>query len=105
MNESAKAERQGTEKFKTMIKKKVMALHALNWYYGNICSRKCPLEKQREHYEKMREIIKGHEDFLITHKMFIEIMHQKHNICGLSDEEIYKVDKNFWKFDCKYHLW
>ncbi len=84
---------------------KVKALHALNWYYGNICSCKCLPEKQREHYDRMREIIKGHEDFLITHKMFIKIMHEKHDICGLSDEEIYKFDKNFWKLDCKYHLW
>ena len=105
MKESARVEQQGTEKFKTMIKKKVKALHALNWYYGNICSRKCQSEKQREHYEKMCGIIKGHEDFLITHRMFIEIMHKKHNVCGLSDEEIYKIDKNFFKFYCKYHLW
>ena len=90
MKESARVEQQGTEKFKTMIKKKVKALHALNWYYGNICSRKCQSEKQREHYEKMCGIIKGHEDFLITHRMFIEIMHKKHNVCGLSDEEIHK---------------
>ncbi|MFH1145700.1 MAG: hypothetical protein V1707_01925 [bacterium] len=79
-----------------MIKKKVKALHALNLYYGNICSRKCPPKKQREHYEKMRGIIKGHEDFLITHKMFIKIMREKHNICGLSDEEIKKGSNPAW---------
>lgn len=53
--------------------KKVKAIHALNWYYGNICSRKCPEDKQREHYDHMRAIILGHEDFLITHKLLVNV--------------------------------
>ncbi len=84
--------------------KPVKALHALNWYYGNICSRKCPEEKQREHYERMQEIIRGHEDFMITHKAFIAVMHEKHHVCGLTDEELHRSTHDFWKFDCNYYL-
>jgi hypothetical protein len=82
------------------MSKPVKALRALNWYYGNICTRKCPQEKQREHYERMREIIRGHEDFMITHKMFIKIMHEKHHVCGLSDSELRRPTYDFWKFNC-----
>jgi hypothetical protein len=80
--------------------RKVKAIHALNWYYGNICTRKCPEEKQKEHYDRMREIIKGHEEYPITHKLFIRVMHEKHHVCGLSDEELHRPTKGFWKLDC-----
>jgi hypothetical protein len=78
----------------------IKALHALNWYYGNICTRICQQEKQREHCEHMRELIRGHEDFLITHKMFVKIMHKKHHVCSLTDEQLRHRDPNFWKLDC-----
>jgi hypothetical protein len=80
--------------------KKVKAIHALSWYYGNICSRKCPEDRQKEHYDRMREIIRGHEEYLITHKMFIRVMHEKHHVCGLTDEELQKPTHNFWRLDC-----
>jgi len=85
--------------------KPVKTLHALNWYYGNVCSRQCPEDQQHEHYERMRDIIKGYEDFMITHKMFAKVMQEKHHVCGLSDEQVYKRSRDFWKFDCNYHLW
>ncbi len=80
--------------------KKIKALHALNWYYGNICSRKCAQEKQKERYDRMRKIIKGHEEYLITHKMFIRVMHEKHHVCGLSDAELRQPTRNFWRLPC-----
>ena len=81
------------------MSKLVKTIHALNWYYGNICTRKCPEEKQRQHYEQMREIIRGYEDYLITHKLFIKVMQEKHHVCGLSDEELHKPTSHFWKLD------
>ncbi|MFA5945703.1 MAG: hypothetical protein WC802_02215 [Patescibacteria group bacterium] len=77
--------------------KPVKALHALNWYYGNICSRQCPEEKQREHYEQMREIIKDHENFMITHKMFVKVMQEKHCVCESSN--LQQSHRSFWKLD------
>ncbi len=79
------------------MSKPVRAIHALNWYYGNICVRRCPEEKQREHYERMREIIRGHEDFLITHKMFVKVMREKHHVCEASNPG--QAHRNFWKLD------
>ena len=56
---------------------KVKTLHALIWFYGNICVRKCynNSKQQKLFYDKMREIIKGHEDYLITHKLFIKAIY------------------------------
>ncbi|MBI5400200.1 hypothetical protein HZB07_06330 [Candidatus Saganbacteria bacterium] len=81
------------------MKQKVKAKHALNWLHGNICVRKCRdyEDKQRVCYERMRSIIAGHEDFLIAHKLFIQVMRQKHKICDLGDAEFYKRDPNFWR--------
>lgn len=81
------------------MSKPVKALHALNWYYGTICIRKCPEDKQRQHYDRMCEIIRGHEDFMITHKMFIKVMHEKHRVCELSDAQMRKSTRDFWKLD------
>lgn len=50
----------------------------------------------------MREIIRGHEEYLITHKMFVKIMHEKHHVCGLADEELRKPTRDFWKLNCKH---
>ncbi|MBU1613597.1 hypothetical protein KKF59_00400 [Patescibacteria group bacterium] len=80
--------------------KPIKTIHALNWYYGNICSRKCPENRQKEHYDRMCEIIRGHEEYLITHKMFVKVMHEKHHVCGLMDEELRKPTRDFWKLDC-----
>ena len=86
--------------------RKVKALHALNWVYGNICTRHCPEQKQREHYDRMREIIRGHEDYLITHKMFIKIMREKHHIDCLKTENCEGRSHRSWFFHdctlCKY---
>ncbi|MBU1908397.1 hypothetical protein KKF59_04720 [Patescibacteria group bacterium] len=79
--------------------KPIKAIHALNWYYGNICSRKCPENRQKEHYDRMREIIRGHEEYLITHKMFVKVMHERHHVCRLTDEELRKPTRDFWKLD------
>ncbi|NBS71004.1 hypothetical protein EBT31_19170 [bacterium] len=80
------------------MSKLVKTIHALNWYYGNICVRQCPEDKQSEHYERMREIIRGHEDFLITYKMFIKVMREKHRVCEPSSELMYSR-RNYWKLD------
>lgn len=69
----------------------------MNWYFGNICVRKCPEGVQREHYTLMREIIRGHEDFLITQKMFIAVMREKHHLCGLTDEEFRRPTRDFYR--------
>ena len=80
---------------------KVKALHALNWVYGNICTRQCPEQKQREHYDRMREIIRGHENYLITHKMFIKIMREKYHIDCLKIENRNGQSHRSWFFhDC-----
>jgi len=73
-------------------------LHVLNWFFGNICIKKCYYDskKQKRCYDKMREIIKGYEDFLITHKTFIKVMRQKHKVCDLSEEEFRKSEYDFW---------
>lgn len=79
------------------MSKLVKAIHALNWYYGNICVRQCPEDKQVEHYQRMRGIIRGHKDFLITHKMFIKVMQEKHRVCeSLSPQGSYRTS---WKLD------
>lgn len=53
-------------------------------------------EKQNEHYERMLKIVRGHEEYLITHKMFVKVMHEKHNVCGLTDEELRRHRRSFW---------
>lgn len=77
--------------------KPVKALHALNWYYGNICVRQCPEDKQREHYDRMREIIRGHEDFMITHKMFVQVMREKYHVCESLNPQ--QSRRNSWRLD------
>jgi len=78
----------------------IKALHTLNWFYGNICTKKCynDIEKQRKCHEKMIKMIKGNENFLITHKMFVKIMRQKHkDICDISDELFNRDERGFWQ--------
>lgn len=81
-----------------MLKKKVKTIHALSWFHGNICTKKCyhDIDKQKRCYDKMREIIKGNEDFLITHKMFIWVMREKHNVCNLGEAEFRRREIDFW---------
>ena len=81
-----------------MRKRKVKAVHALNWFYGNICTKKCyyDIAKQKKCYDKMKEIIKGYEDYLITQKMFIEVMRKKHKVCDLSEAKFRKSEADFW---------
>lgn len=87
------------------MQRKVKAIHALNWYYGNICARKCPEEIQRQHYDRMLEIIRGHEEFMITHRMFVQVIHEKYDVCGLTDEKLRQTNRNYWNLECKPHLW
>lgn len=86
--------------------KKTKTIHVLNWFHGNICTKKCPLEIEREHYQEMRKLIEGHEDYLITHKLFIKAMREKHKICDLPEEEFRKSTKDFWKHpsSCPWNL-
>lgn len=82
-----------------IMAQKVKTKHALNWFFGNICVRKCydNIDKQRNCYEKMKNIIKGYEDYLITHKMFIKVMRQKHKICDLTEEQFRKRENDFYR--------
>jgi len=77
---------------------KIKTVHALNWLYGNICTKKCysDTKKQRRCYETMKKIIEGNENFMITHKLFIQVMRRKHNVCDVSDEQFYKRERDFW---------
>lgn len=80
--------------------KPIKAIHARNWFFGNICTKKCygNNEKQKSCYDKMAEMIAGHEDYLITHKMFVKVMRQKHkNICDISDELFNRNERDFWR--------
>jgi len=79
--------------------KKVKAIHPRNWFYGNICTKKCyyDIDKQRRCYDQMAEIIKGHEDYLITHKAFILVMRRKHKVCDISDELFSRSEHDFWR--------
>ena len=74
------------------------ALHVLNWFHGNICVKKCygKHDKERKRYEMMRKMIEGHEDYLITHKVFIKVVRQKHKICDISDELFKRSERDFW---------
>lgn len=45
----------------------------------------------------MLEIIKGHEDYMITHKMFIKIMQKKHKVCDISKELFRRNEKDFYR--------
>ena len=74
-------------------------LHVLNWFYGNICTRKCysDVEKQLRCKDKMLEIIKGHENYMITHKMFIKVMREKHNVCDISEELFRRSERDFYR--------
>lgn len=79
-------------------KQKVKAKHALNWFYGNICVKKCydDLDKQRRCNQKMKEMIKGHEDYFISHKDFIRVVREKHRICDISEELFRRSEWDFW---------
>ncbi len=80
--------------------KPIKAIHARNWFFGNICTKKCygNNEKQKSCYDKMAEMIKGHEDYLITHKMFVKVMRQKHkDICDISNELFNRKERDFWR--------
>ena len=82
-----------------MAKIKVKTIHALSWFFGNACTRKCydDTDKQRACYERMKSIIAGYEDFMLTHKLFVWAMREKHKACGLSDIEFRKRDPDFWR--------
>ena len=78
----------------------IKAIHARNWFLGNICTKKCygNNEKQKSCYDKKAKIITGHEDYLITHKMFVKVMRQKRkDICDISDELFNRHEHYFWK--------
>ena len=81
------------------MSKPIKAIHARNWFYGNICTKKCygNNEKQKSCYDKMTKMLEGHEDYLITHKMFVKIMRQKYkDICDISDELFNRSEHDFW---------
>lgn len=45
----------------------------------------------------MTKMLEGHEDYLITHKMFVKIMRQKYkDICDISDELFNRSEHDFW---------
>jgi hypothetical protein len=44
----------------------------------------------------MLEIIASHEDFMISHKLFIWAIREKHKVCTLSEAEFRKSEKDFW---------
>ena len=80
------------------MEKKVKALHALNWFHGNICVKKCysQFKKERSCYDKMKRMMEGHEDYPITHKMFMRIVREKHKICDISEELFSRNERDFW---------
>ena len=42
-------------------------------------------------------MLKGHESYLITHKMFVKIMRQKHrDICDISNGLFDRNESDFW---------
>lgn len=78
----------------------IKTAHARNWFRGNICIKKCynNIEKQKRCYDKMAEMIKGNEDYLITHKMFVKTMRQKHKeSCDIPDELFNRDESDFWR--------
>ncbi|EKD71758.1 MAG: hypothetical protein ACD_46C00105G0003 [uncultured bacterium] len=77
---------------------KYKASHIINWFYGNICTRKCyyNTEKQRECHDKMVNMILGKESLLVSHKIFIKAVRQKYKICDLSENDFNKSERNFW---------
>ena len=79
--------------------KPIKAIHARNWFYENICTKKCYSDnaKQKSCFDKMTNMLKGHEDYLITHKMFVKIMRQKHkDICDIPDKLFNRSERDFW---------
>lgn len=67
-----------------------MAIFAQKKCYGNN-------GKQKDCYDKMIKTLKGHKDYLITHKMFVKVMRQKHkDICDISDELFNRNEHDFW---------
>ncbi|MEK7159485.1 MAG: hypothetical protein AAB575_03375 [Patescibacteria group bacterium] len=78
---------------------KIKTAHARNWFYGNICTKKCyaDIEKQKHCYDKMAEMIKGNEDYFITHNTFVKTIRQKHKeVCDISDELFNHNESDFW---------
>jgi len=69
---------------------KIKAIDALEWFWGNICIKKCDYEgiKKLDCYEKMRKIISGFEDYLVTRGQFIYSIRVKNKVCDLANEEI-----------------
>ena len=75
------------------------SLHVLNWFYGNICVKKCygQYKKERNCYDVMRKMIEGNEDYPITHKMFIKVVREKHKICDISEELFRHSEGDFYR--------
>ena len=45
----------------------------------------------------MSKMLVGHEDYLITNKMFVKIMQQKHkDICDILNELFNHSEHDFW---------
>ena len=82
------------------MSKPIKAIHARNWFYGNICTKKCydDIEKQKNCYDKMSQMLAGHEDYPITQKMFVKVMRQKHkDICDIPDTLFNRDERDFWQ--------
>jgi hypothetical protein len=82
------------------MSKPIKAIHALRWFYGNICTKKCygDDEKQRRCYDKMTAVIKDQENYLITCKLFVKVIRQKHrDICDIPDELFNRSERDFWR--------
>lgn len=74
-------------------------IHVLNWFYGNICTKKCydDLDKQKRCNDKMKKMIKEYEDYLIYHKTFIDVVREKHKICNISEKLFKRSERDFWQ--------
>lgn len=80
------------------IKKPVKIQTAVNWFFGNYCTRKCydENEKAYQHWLKLQELAKKMEGAEMTHKEFLIMIRNDKTICDLSDEE-WRKRKWSWK--------
>ena len=78
--------------------KQVSIQHAVNWYFGNYCTRKCykDINLQRKHYLKLETLASKLKDTKMTRKNFFEMLRADKTICNLSEQE-WKERKFSWK--------
>lgn len=90
--EELRMQKEDEKKYREILSEKIKAIDTFDWFRENICAKKCKWRGIKRLFctEKMRKIITGLEDSLITRGQFIYSMRIKNKVCDLSGEEFKK---------------